>query len=221
MQINNQQFHSFIETRSLYSCISNVSRAVITSMNSSEMYTERSLFGGAISCEIPTSWRDVADVRQVPDHQEVWQDMNGAVLIVEILQRQEVDDQNAASFFFNDLAESNGIARADDLSFRPATSSLAVQIQGANACAGIGYQKVAMGRDHDIISGRPRENQEILWTCVELCALRLARVGTDLLVTVTKPLSNPNEPPTSSVAWSEPLQKAISSMQIRDWGLFG
>jgi hypothetical protein len=184
------------------------------------MYTERSLFGGAISCEIPTSWRDVSDVRQVPDHQEVWQDLDGAVLIVEILQRQEVDDQNAARFFFNDLAESNAITREDDLSFRPATFLLPVQIQGANPCAGIGSQKIAMGNGYDI-RGQRRENQEIRWTCVELCALRLTRVETDLLVTVTKPLSNPNEPPTSSVSWSDPFQRAISSMQIRDWGLFG
>lgn len=190
------------------------------------MYTERSLFGGAISCQIQSSWRDVSDIRQVPDHQEVWQDLDGAVLVVEILQRQEVDDPHAATFFFNDLAESNGITRASDLSFQPATDfSLPVQIQGATACAGIGYQNIAMGKDHDI-SGRRRENQETRWTCVELCALRLARVETDLLVTITKPVPNPKDPPveasmSSTPSWSEAFQRVIASLQIRDWALFG
>ena len=34
------------------------------------------LFGGAITTSIPSSWRDVSQVRQVPDHQEVYQDCN-------------------------------------------------------------------------------------------------------------------------------------------------
>lgn len=202
------------------------------------MYSERSLFGGAIVCDVPTSWRDVSDVRQVPDHQEVWQDAteDGAMLVVEILERQDVDDANAACFFFDDLAESNGIApqatTSSDLSFRPVTSTHLppLQIEGATACAGIGYQKIAVGREYNAISGQRREDQEIRWTCVELCVLRLARVETDLLVTVTKPMANPKEPPpmeaaaigSASVAsWSEPFQRSLSSMQIRDWQLFG
>jgi hypothetical protein len=95
------------------------------------MFTERPLFGGAISCEMPTPWRDVSDVRQVPDHQECWQELDGAVLVVEILQRQEVDDVNAASFFFNDLAESNGIASTADsntVRFQTATISKTTKI---------------------------------------------------------------------------------------------
>ena len=34
------------------------------------------LFGGAITTSIPSSWRDVSQVRQVPDKQEVYQDCN-------------------------------------------------------------------------------------------------------------------------------------------------
>jgi hypothetical protein len=36
--------------------------------------TKRDLYGGAMTMSIPTKWRDVSDVRQVPDHQEVYQD---------------------------------------------------------------------------------------------------------------------------------------------------
>ena len=32
--------------------------------------TKRPLFGGAIDIDVPCAWRDVSEVRQVPDHQE-------------------------------------------------------------------------------------------------------------------------------------------------------
>lgn len=84
------------------------------------------LFGGAIRLAIPSKWRDVSDIRPVPDHQEVYQDCTfaggiipqsspgtiegtGACLIVEILERQDdVKDAEAAKYFFRDTAEANG-----------------------------------------------------------------------------------------------------------------
>jgi len=39
---------------------------------------QRDLFGGAIQINIPAVWRDVSAVRQVPDHQEVFQDCTSA-----------------------------------------------------------------------------------------------------------------------------------------------
>jgi len=70
------------------------------------------LFGGALSCKIPSQWRDVSLVRQVPDNQEVYQDCTentGAVLVIEILEHQsDVSDEEACSFFFRELADANG-----------------------------------------------------------------------------------------------------------------
>ena len=70
---------------------------------------DQSLFGGMIRCQIPKSFRDVSDIRQVPDHQECWDDpISKKVFVIEILERQEhVTDNNAAQFFFNDLVEYN------------------------------------------------------------------------------------------------------------------
>lgn len=188
------------------------------------MYSERPLFGGAISCDIPSAWRDVSDVRQVPDHQECWQEIDGAVLVVEILERQEVGDHSAASFFFADLAESNGISDiAREAPFKSYTASQATErIQNATKCLGVGYQKIAVGRDYDI-AGNPRQNQEVRWVLIELCVIRLPSVSTDLLVTLSKPLPNPNEPPSEGTdhEWSEAFRRILSSFQIRDWELFG
>mmetsp|Transcript_25847 Transcript_25847/g.38714 ORF Transcript_25847/g.38714 Transcript_25847/m.38714 type:complete len:287 (+) Transcript_25847:132-992(+) len=90
--------------------------------------TSRDLYGGAMKISIPTKWRDVSDIRQVPDHQEVYQDCTfahqnpereivqegtGGCLVIEILERQdEVSDEEAPSFFFHDLADAN---KSDDI----------------------------------------------------------------------------------------------------------
>lgn len=187
-----------------------------------EMYTKRQLFGGAISCEIPSTWRDVSDIRQVPDHQEVWQEMDGAVLVVEILQRQEVDDANAASFFFTDLAEANGIiGQSNDAIFYPSPVPTANQMQISNgtACSGMGYQKIAKGRDYDI-AGNRRTDQTIQWTRIELCVLRLEHVETDLLITISRPCNGPQSG-EGTPSWSTEYQRIVSSFNIHDWSLFG
>jgi hypothetical protein len=194
------------------------------------MFTERPLFGGAITCESPTAWRDVSDIRQIPDHQECFQETEGAVLVVDILQRQaEVSDADAAAFFFNDLAESNGVTSASDIRWEtrpppPRTATAIEQTNDNNAtilCAGIGFQKVALGRDYDY-EGNRRQDQEVRLIRVELCVFRLARVETDLLVTISKPVPNPNEPPYEDPQpWSDAFQRVVSTLRIRDWGLFG
>ncbi|CCW67509.1 unnamed protein product [Phytomonas sp. Hart1] len=71
---------------------------------------EVELFGGAMRCRVPRVLQNVSDFRQVPDHQEVLHDLStGATLIVELLARQrEVRDDEAARFFYYDLAKANG-----------------------------------------------------------------------------------------------------------------
>ena len=196
-------------------------RCWVSQLNCSQfsitMYNNRPLYGGAITCDIKSDWRDVSDIRQVPDHQECYQELEGAVLVVEILERQQISDADAAAYFFNDLAESNGSTENQftPKSIPPGTNPVNIN-NGVVLCGGIGVQTVAMGRDHDI-AGNPRQ-QEVRLVQVELCVFRLANVGTDLLVTISKPINNASEMDSNG---SEPFQKAISSLQIKDWGLFG
>jgi hypothetical protein len=149
----------------------------------------------------------------------------GAVLVVDILQRQaEVSDADAAAFFFTDLAESNGATSASDSirwETRPPPPRTAMETETMMLCAGIGFQKVGLGRDYDY-EGNRRQNQEIRWIRVELCVFRLAGVETDLLVTISKPVPNPNGPPHEDPQpWSDSFQRVVSTLRIRDWGLFG
>jgi Ran-interacting Mog1 protein len=189
---------------------------------------ERSMFGGAMTCQLPEHWRDVSDVRQVPDHQECWQDLHvDSVFIIEILELQrQVAANQAADYFFRDLAESNGCDPAH-MSFTAdepvaATSSTSSWIPrffvdaDAVLCSGSGYQKVAMGRDTDI-AGNPRPNQEIHNVTIQLCVIRMPHQSTDLLVT----LSTPSTVDTNEQKQKDLFRDILSRLQIREWSLFG
>lgn len=189
--------------------------------NMSLAWTERHLYGGAITCEIPSDWRDVSDIRQVPDHQECWQEADGAVLVVEILERrQNVSDADGAAFFFNDLAQANGASTPQDARFQPATLTLPNLPENSTLCSGIGYQRVALGREVDIAGNR--RAQEVRWIKVDLAAFRLQRFNTELLVTMSIPISDPNGPPApgNNSSFDEQFQHIMSTLTVRDWELF-
>lgn len=73
--------------------------------------SERQLFGGAITCLVPTNFEDVSVIRQVPDHQEVLVDKESEMsLIIELLQYDEsVSNDCAARHYFDDLAHFNEV----------------------------------------------------------------------------------------------------------------
>jgi hypothetical protein len=184
-------------------------------------WTERPLYGGAITCEIPSDWRDVSDIRQVPDHQECWQEADGAVLVVEILERQEVSDADGAASFFKDLAQANGASTPQDARFQPTTLTLPNLPENSTLCSGIGFQKVGMGREVDIAGNRRTE--EMRWIQVDLAAYRLQGFNTELLVTMSVPISDPNGTPAlgNISSFDERFLYIMSTLKIRGWELFG
>lgn len=175
------------------------------------------LFGGSIECFVPEGWSDVSSVRQVPDHQECWQDDEGRLLVIEILDYQnDVTDDQAAEYFFTDLAESNGVANQQDVSFSRSNQVAVIPALPATTtlCTGCGSQRIIQGREN---VSRPSEP---IWINVELCAIRMPSVSTDILITLssrtaTNPQDNSNGP-TPSVLFLEILR----SFQVRNWSLF-
>jgi hypothetical protein len=210
-------------------------------------FTERPLFGGAISAEMPSNWIDISDIRQVPDHQECYQESlppdvpnDPGLVVVEILERAwHVNDQNAAIHYFNDLAESNGIQSPTEVRFQ--SIPLVSSFSGANGmpvngralvaagesvvriCAGVGFQKVSMGLDYDVNGNTRRAMQEVKWVRVDLVVFRLSTQETDLLVTLSKPVGTPMVEPSFALphALSPEMNHVVSTLEIRDWGLFG
>ncbi len=208
-------------------------------------YSKKELFGGAITSDLPSDWKDLSDVRPIPDNQECFTDTlvgaNPKMLIVEILELQgDVVDQDAAGFFFNDLAERNdALQDPNDIRFvaakEPASPKTLLDddsiVNGTNtvrACAGCGYQKVAMGRDFDNAGNSRRTQQEIKCIRVDLYVLRLPMQETDLLITISSPTDDTNLNEVSmevsmeaSTATSEILSRVISTFRIDNWDLFG
>ena len=205
------------------------------------IYSEKEFFGGAITSDLPTNWKDLSDIRPIPDNQECFQDSfvsdDPTMLVVEILERQEhVEDDDAAGFFFNELAERNDALQTEnDIRFHTASQTHASStaallnddsiVAGTNTirvCAGSGYQKVAMGRDFDTAGNSRRPRQKIKCIRVDLYVFRLPVQETDLLITISSPVDDTNldDVPLESLQASI-LSRVVSTFRIHNWDLFG
>ncbi|KAK2636235.1 hypothetical protein Ddye_031027 [Dipteronia dyeriana] len=198
---------------------------------SGDSLSERPLFGGAIATIFPHRFEDVSNIRQVPDHQEVFVDpARDESLIFELLDfKDDVGDNGSAAWFLQDLAteqdaegctllEQSGVVEAPGLRYRniPAVVTTAA-----------GQMAISKGR-------QGREAQNIVK--VYLTNFRLKEVGTDVLVTAYEPiLINPLSESANAVGaglavpaaqsgimpLSEVFKLAVSSFKVNDWSLFG
>lgn len=176
----------------------------------SSPFVAKGLYGGAITCNLPSSWVDVSEIRQVPDHQEVYLGPQNESLVVEILEHQTTkSDNDAARYFFEDLAEANGSTQNNTFTI----VSMGAQSGSNDRCiCGIGMQEIRKGKETDI-AGNPRD-VPLVRVQVELAVVRLPQVQTDLLLT----LSRTKETPDTEL--STDFQQVLSTLQIRDWSLF-
>jgi len=169
---------------------------------SSVAFTITSLYGGAITCDLPIGWRDVSDVRQVPDHQEVYQGPGNEVLVVEILEHHSsVADDASAEYFFDDLAEANQ-STGNIFTTQRTMHNNDDPSRPICLCFGIGYQTVTRGSTERVQ--------------IELGVIRYASIETDVLVTLSRP-----EPSASRQTITDDFKRCFSSITVRDWGLFG
>ena len=163
----------------------------------------RDLFGGAMRTALPDRFVDVSTFRQVPDNQEVFTDPSSEQsIIVEILeyvsaadmaeqQEETADDGGDGSamdpplYFFNDLAEANGLAPGSaDLavlsskSVAPATGCPALPAANVELFKLVGTQRV------------PKFNapaSEASTVTIHLYNIRLKAIQTDIVISVNVP----------------------------------
>lgn len=145
------------------------------------------------------------------------------VLVIEILDFQSsVSNENAATYFFQDLAEANSLAfPSENAHFTPTTNNAALTLSSlglpeeatttaAVICCGTGHQRVT--QDH---TAAPK------WLRVDMCVIRLPHVQTELLVTLSTPTeSNPQQGAAALEQSADDFYEIISSLRILDWGLF-
>ncbi|KAL5992120.1 hypothetical protein ACLOJK_013035 [Asimina triloba] len=132
---------------------------------------EHPLFGGAISSVFPLRFEDVSNVRQVPDHQEVFVDPSrDESLIFELLDlKHEVEDGGSAVWFLHDLATEQDAEGSVVLEHSNVSDTGILQYSGAPAIV-----HTAVGQ------------------MVYLANVRLKEVGTDVLIIAYEPtLINP------------------------------
>nr|XP_009804048.1 PREDICTED: probable ran guanine nucleotide release factor isoform X2 [Nicotiana sylvestris] len=189
--------------------------------------TERALFGGAISSTFPLRFQDVSNVRQVPDHQEVFVDPGrDESLIIELLDlKLDVADSGSATWFLQDLANEQDAEGATSAVFE--APGLCYRNTPAVISTAVGQMAVSKGR-------QGREAQNLVK--VYLANLRLKEVGTDILITAYEPLLiNPLSETASTVGagiavpaaqsgimpMAEVFKLAVSSFKVHDWSLFG
>ena len=182
-----------------------------------------------------------SELRQVPDNQEVFVDVEtDQSLIVELLSYQsDVPDADAAAFLFKDLAESNGVAPDAYHLNAPLHMDIASMMPKLAACCAVAGQAGVTG---SVLSGEQRVSKfkEDAGNIVQiwLASVRLPSVGTDVLISLNVPVQF--APGSSSaatvhsgmigaggvalpaaVADAAPvLTEVLSSFVVHDWGLF-
>eukprot|EP00753_Platysulcus_tardus_P022529 PLAT9740.2.p1 GENE.PLAT9740.2~~PLAT9740.2.p1 ORF type:complete len:191 (+),score=75.92 PLAT9740.2:64-636(+) len=179
------------------------------------------LYGGAMRIQLPASFMDASKVRVVPDHQEVWVDTKSdCSIIIELLGQEECSDEEAASYFFNDLAESNDAAA--DYTVLHSELLLADYVPGfpAEVCKAFIVGDQAIAKFKEAAKNLVR---------IYMTVIRLPMFGTDVLVTMNVPLDV--APESSSAKWSwEPspddpegfhtFRNVLSQFELLDVGLF-
>jgi hypothetical protein len=152
---------------------------------------KRELFGGAILSSLAENFVDISNIRPVPDHQEVFIDQNTeASVIVELLDTEQSvpDDLKAINYYFLDLASFNESVENIVLSEALLTAETFVPSLEQSVCkmALIGTQKAG--------KYRTRPDMELDTVVVVLVLIRLAAVGTDLLISMNIPAAGLEQP---------------------------
>nr|TKS06700.1 putative ran guanine nucleotide release factor [Populus alba] len=192
-----------------------------------DISTDRPLFGGAISSTFPVRFQDVSNIRQVPDHQEVFADPSrDESLVFELLDlKPDINDNESAVWFLQDLANEQD-AQGFTLVDQSGVVEVPIGDSSALVTTAIGQMGISKGR-------QGREAQNVVR--VYLANLRLKNAGTDVLVVAHEPiLISPLSESASAVGpgllpaaqsgflpMSEVFKVAVSSFKVNDWSLFG
>lgn len=185
-------------------------------------YTNRQLYGGAITLNIPEGFENVSSVRDIPNHQEVFVDnFSECSIIVEILEPVDAPRyrNSIAEYYFNDISEFN-----DSLSTKIVCSEpLSAYSSGLQISKCTGVQVL----DKRYQKGVRRED---LYLC--LLVLRVMSKNADIVISFNCPSQhiNPCQYPSADTDQSfrklsqnevdEAMNEILRSFAIKDYNLF-
>ncbi|KAF2704244.1 Mog1p/PsbP-like protein [Pleomassaria siparia CBS 279.74] len=178
------------------------------------------LYGGAITVDLPTGFIDASNIRQVPDHQEVWLDNNGySSLVFEILQRVDKTDEEALQYHFADLVDGTG-----DSTNLLEQGRAVLGKMGSISLHTLTFIQTPAPPAPD---ARPKKEPEFV--SIHLLLLRLAAQSTDLLITINVPhypgeyvkAEEGGNGVTQLMRDGETIKdRVVASFEVKDWGLF-
>ncbi|KAF1946609.1 Mog1p/PsbP-like protein [Clathrospora elynae] len=182
-------------------------------------FTNTLLYGGAISVDLPSNFADTSQIRQIPDHQEVYLDANGySSIVVEILEYvHKSNDEEALQYHFGDLVEGTGDATT-------------IIDQGKAEMKSLPDKPVlalTFIQTPQTPNPNPRRKTPE-FTYIHLLLLRLKEQGTDILVTINIP-HYPGEYEKASEEGGQTQlmkdsadvrEKVLKSFEIKEWGIF-
>ncbi|KAH8724559.1 hypothetical protein GQ44DRAFT_617704 [Phaeosphaeriaceae sp. PMI808] len=175
------------------------------------------LYGGAITVDLPSTFVDTSQIREVPDHQEVYIDANGySSIVVEILEYQDKgSDDEALQYHFADLIDDTG----DSTNILKQEKAMFKSLPEKPTCA-LTFIQTPPPPD------RPdRKTPEFVY--IHLLLLRLKEKDTDVMITVNIPHYKKEYEKAKGGEETQLMKdsmivrnKVLESFAIADWGLF-
>ncbi|KAG0324260.1 hypothetical protein BG000_002278 [Podila horticola] len=193
---------------------------------------EQELYGGAITMNLPRKFGNISHVREVPDHQEVFVNVDeDQSVIVEILElAAEASDDGCAAFHYQQLAEDNDAEESSTIQSVSILSNAELPSWPSDAKIYLllGQQRVAKfnERQRQVESGSAEDTRNLLQ--IMMVVVRLPRQATDIVISYNVPLQIAATSSSREVAHEGNIQEAevwfrnlIGSFRVRDWSLFG
>lgn len=183
---------------------------------------QRELYGGAMVATFDPRFVDISDFRQVPDHQEAFQDANADQSVTfEVLEYlPEHADADIASYHWKQLAEDNEATQVGDVQgsvlpgeeWLPALHGTAFTVSRA-----VGEQSIT--KHNEEAANRIR---------LECFVVRLPEYTTDLLISVNTPVEIHPQSTSAHAAEDAHLgdgnntavRQVLESFNIVDYALF-
>lgn len=142
------------------------------------------LFGGHFQIELPAKYVDLSDVRQIPDHQEVyfdsWRDHS---VIIELVEYNEIPEENLLKFHWAHLCQENSCPIDEQIVYEEINlndnEKILPEISGDKIfkkCC-IGLQKIAKAKE-------TAKNSVLIF----LTVITLPQYSTEILISMNLPI---------------------------------
>lgn len=182
------------------------------------IYSRTSLYGSAITVDLPSSYADVSNFRQIPDHQEVFLDKNGFTSII-----FDITERVGPSGSGPDIDGAALTAHLEDI-----TENEPVRVWNSSSTQ---FSKLPEGIPaYTLIATSiepPKNPKSPKFTAIVLTLIRLEKELTDILITINVPHEDTDDVDMEIGKLGKLIENAIEystkiwqTFEIHDWDLF-